>query len=178
MRHYRQPLVAAIIVCAFVMLWTQGFMTPARSRAASPCASPTGQVVSITVKNPDGTQLQIPNVPWVENCTVHLAMMNAQQINPHLLVDTSYFCPFGSFATSIDGFQESGDHFWALYVNGTFAQLGMDTQLLRPNDQVVWQVRTMAAVPEHLHASVQAKVARQRLARRIDAVLRQTSSQK
>lgn len=151
--------------------WLGDLAGPATSRAATPCTSPTGQTVSVLIKNPDGTQLLIPNVPWIENCNVHLAMLNAEQIDPHLAFSTSYFCPYGSFANSIDGFQESGAHFWALYVNGVFAQHGMDTQLLNPNDKVTWQVDTTTAIPSHRRESTQAKMIHGRLARRVDFVL-------
>ena len=172
LRRQATRILLAVLPIVLLVWWAHDITTPATIRAAAPCTSPTGQTVSVLVKNPDGTQLQIPNIPWVENCTVHLAMMNAQHLDPHLRFDTSYFCPYGSFVTSIDGFQESGNHFWALYVNGTFAQLGMDTQLLNPNDKVTWEVATTTAIPSTHRESTQAKMINGRLARRVDFVLR------
>jgi hypothetical protein len=46
---------------------------------------------------------------------------------------TSYL---GYFIVSIDQYVTSANNYWDLYVNGNPSQVGMDSYLVRPNDQV------------------------------------------
>lgn len=145
-----------------------GVALAAGGKKTAPCSSPTNETVSVVIENPDHTRLVVSDVPWIENCTVALAMLNARHQEPELTFDLSYFCPWGNYVTSINGFGEAGDHFWALYVNGTFAQHGMDTEVLKAGDTVTWKVDSASATAGN--KSHQAKMLEQRLRNRLDVV--------
>ena len=50
---------------------------------------------------------------------------------------------FGSFVTSIDGIEPDSAHFWAMYVNGQFSQVGASSYMTKATDTIKWQVDTV-----------------------------------
>ena len=47
---------------------------------------------------------------------------------------------FGDFVTSIDGIAPDSKHFWALYVNGQFSQVGASAYVTKASDNIKWEI--------------------------------------
>lgn len=45
----------------------------------------------------------------------------------------------GAFVTSINGTQNSGDHFWLFYVNGSLGTVGADQYTTKNGDKIEWR---------------------------------------
>jgi hypothetical protein len=144
-RFVARLLVVAGAVGVGVWVWSQ---SSAADDPPTPQVCSTGKTVAMVVANPNGTVLKVPNVPWVQNMNVHLAMRNAQSVNPKFTFAAAYYCPYGSYVTTINGFYEGGSNYWALFVNGSYAQYGIDTQLLNAGDTFSWVVESTTAVPK------------------------------
>ena len=115
----------ALLSCATV--WGQS----CNGCSTAGCAS-----VSLSVVYQGQTIYTNANVPWVNNMNVTTALYNAQSTQPSLLFISTQYCPYGSFVTSINGNAQQGSSYWALYVNGVFAQFGIDLQKVNPKDKI------------------------------------------
>ncbi len=47
---------------------------------------------------------------------------------------------FGDLVTSINGIAPDSTHFWAMYVNGQFSQVGASAYQTKSTDQIRWQI--------------------------------------
>ncbi len=47
---------------------------------------------------------------------------------------------FGDLVTGIDGVSPDANHFWAMYVNGEFSQVGASAYITKSSDQIKWQI--------------------------------------
>jgi len=47
---------------------------------------------------------------------------------------------FGDMVTSIDGIEPDANHFWAMYVNGQFSQVGASSYITKNSDTIKWQI--------------------------------------
>lgn len=54
-------------------------------------------------------------------------------------VDVQHFS-FGDLVTGIDGITPDAKHFWAMYVNGQFSQLGASAYATKSTDTIKWQI--------------------------------------
>lgn len=136
-RFAARLLVVAGVVGVGVWVWSQ---SSAADDPPAPQACSTGKTVSMTVVNPNGTKFSVPSIPWVQNMNVHLAMRNAHSVNSKFTFAAAYYCPYGAYVTTINGLYEGGSYYWALSVNGSYAQYGIDTQLLNAGDTFTWAV--------------------------------------
>ena len=55
----------------------------------------------------------------------------------HQVVATHY--SFGDMVTGIDGIAPDKDHFWAMYVNDQFSQVGASAYVTKSTDTIKWQ---------------------------------------
>ncbi len=51
---------------------------------------------------------------------------------------------FGDLVTSVDGMAPDMTHFWAMYVNGQFSQVGASAYQTKSTDQIRWQIDAVA----------------------------------
>ena len=77
-------------------------------------------------------------IPWVAGMNVTVEMSNANSSGASLTYQSTQYCPYGSFVNTINGITAASGYYWALYVNGVFAQFGIDFQQLNANDNVVF----------------------------------------
>ena len=56
----------------------------------------------------------------------------------HRLEVKSY--SFGDLVTGIDGITPDDKHFWAMYVNGQFSQVGASQYMTKSGDAIKWQI--------------------------------------
>ncbi len=54
-------------------------------------------------------------------------------------VDVKHYS-FGDLVTGIDGITPDSSHFWAMYVNGQFSQVGASAYQTKSTDSVKWEV--------------------------------------
>ena len=54
-------------------------------------------------------------------------------------VDAKHYS-FGDLVTGIDGMTPDSKHFWAIYVNGQFSQVGASTYMTKPTDTIKWEI--------------------------------------
>ncbi len=54
-------------------------------------------------------------------------------------VDVKSFS-FGEMVETIDGVKPDDKHFWAMYVNGAFSQVGADQYVTKNSDIIKWQI--------------------------------------
>ena len=54
-------------------------------------------------------------------------------------VDAKHYS-FGDLVTGIDGITPDSKHFWALYVNGQFSQVGASAYVTKAADSIKWQI--------------------------------------
>ena len=47
---------------------------------------------------------------------------------------------FGDLVTSIDGLAPDSKHFWAMYVNDSFSQVGASAYMTKSSDTIKWEV--------------------------------------
>jgi hypothetical protein len=47
---------------------------------------------------------------------------------------------FGDLVTGIDGVMPDANHFWAMYVNGEFSQVGASQYITKSPDTIKWQI--------------------------------------
>ncbi|OGM32406.1 hypothetical protein A2803_01950 [Candidatus Woesebacteria bacterium RIFCSPHIGHO2_01_FULL_44_21] len=47
---------------------------------------------------------------------------------------------FGDLVMSIDGVTPDSQHFWAMYVNGQFSQVGASAYVTKNSDMIKWQI--------------------------------------
>lgn len=47
---------------------------------------------------------------------------------------------FGDLVTGIDGISPDSNHFWAMYVNGQFSQVGAGQYVTKNSDLIKWQI--------------------------------------
>ncbi|HEX9503279.1 MAG TPA: DUF4430 domain-containing protein [Patescibacteria group bacterium] len=47
---------------------------------------------------------------------------------------------FGDMVTGIDGITPDAKHFWAMYVNGKFSQVGASQYMTKLEDSIKWQI--------------------------------------
>jgi len=97
------------------------------------------QTVSITVLL-DGQEIyNIPNVEWIENETVSLAMKNAKCANSTFTFETNTSCPYGDLVTTIGGLYPGYRKYWQLLINDQLSQKGIDTAIVMPDDKIKWK---------------------------------------
>ena len=129
-------------------------------------ASPGGAVVqtgtvTVTAYFPGGGSITVPNIPAAPgNCktNVRLAMLNANYLNSKFTSQTSYYYPYGDYVTEINGYYGSGTSYWSLYINGTPAKCGINTQTLNAGDNVAWYLISSKDAEKHDPESFQARV--------------------
>jgi hypothetical protein len=100
LKMFRLSLRNALFAFLTVGVCTAFWLGKPVSITADPqlsCVSPDGKTISMIINNPDGTQMKVGNVPWLTNMNVHLAMLNAQHIEPKFSFATSYYCPYGAY---------------------------------------------------------------------------------
>jgi hypothetical protein len=51
---------------------------------------------------------------------------------------------FGDLVTGIDGITPDASHFWAMYVNGQFAQVGASSLITKNSDTIKWEIDAVA----------------------------------
>lgn len=61
-------------------------------------------------------------------------------LKTHYNVQTQSFGDMGDFVKSIDGVEPDSKHFWALYVNGSMAQVGADQYITKSSDNIEWKL--------------------------------------
>jgi hypothetical protein len=54
-------------------------------------------------------------------------------------VDAQHYS-FGDLVTGIDGIAPDPNHFWAMYVNGEFSQVGASAYVTKNSDTIRWQI--------------------------------------
>ncbi|MEJ0021525.1 MAG: DUF4430 domain-containing protein [Candidatus Doudnabacteria bacterium] len=54
-------------------------------------------------------------------------------------VDAKHYS-FGDLVTGIDGITPDAQHFWAMYVNGSFSQLGASAYITKSTDNIKWEI--------------------------------------
>ncbi len=54
-------------------------------------------------------------------------------------VDAKHYS-FGDMVTAIDGLAADANHFWAMYVNGEFSQVGASSYMTKSSDVIKWQL--------------------------------------
>jgi|GEM_PF-1944977 hypothetical protein len=47
---------------------------------------------------------------------------------------------FGDLVTGIDGVSPDPSHFWAMYVNGNFSQVGASSYITKSTDTIKWEI--------------------------------------
>ncbi len=57
-------------------------------------------------------------------------------------VDVKHYS-FGDLVTGIDGITPDAQHFWAMYVNGQFSQVGASAYATKSSDTIKWQIDTV-----------------------------------
>ena len=50
---------------------------------------------------------------------------------------------FGDMVTGINGYSPDSKHFWAMYVNGQFSQLGASAYITKSSDTIRWEIDTV-----------------------------------
>jgi hypothetical protein len=91
---------------------------------------------------------QNTNVPWINNMNVTVALYNANSSQPGISFQATQYCPYGSFITAINGLS-GNNYYWALYINGRFAQYGIDLQSVKAGDQIKFVYTPMRDYEEH-----------------------------
>jgi hypothetical protein len=54
-------------------------------------------------------------------------------------VDVKHYS-FGDMVTGIDGVTPDSNHFWAMYVNGQFSQVGASSYITKNSDTIKWEI--------------------------------------
>lgn len=60
-------------------------------------------------------------------------------LNASHRVDSKHYS-FGDMVTGIDGVSPDANHFWAMYVNDQFSQVGASAYVTKSTDTIKWQV--------------------------------------
>lgn len=154
--------IAALGVCAVLGLPSAPQKALARTTPVvlQDTRDQASSTITVTAYFPDGTNISVGGVPASTTCksNVRLAMLNANYLNSKFTFQTSYYYPYGDYVTEINGWYGSGNKYWALYVNGSSASCGIDTQTLNPGDQVAWYLISSTDSEKHDEDSFQAKV--------------------
>ncbi len=105
------------------------------------CSSVT---VSYTI---NGVVTSCKDIPWVQGMNVRVAMISMNSVCGWSYISTPS-CPYGGYVTSVNGKQAGSGSYWALFINGSYASLGLDFQQLSAGDVVNW-VLTPYNVPNN-----------------------------
>ncbi len=54
---------------------------------------------------------------------------------------------FGVFVTSIGGVESDSEHYWALYVNGEYANKAIDKYILNEDTAITWKLEKISESP-------------------------------
>jgi len=140
-----------LMLIASMPTWAQ---TPCQTCSTQSCSS-----VSLSVVYQGSTIYTNASIPWMQNMNVTVALYNAQssQPVPALTFQTTQYCPFGSFISGINGNLQQGGNYWAMYINGAYANFGIDYQQLNAGDKIsfVYTQYTTSQVSETLKKSHQ-----------------------
>lgn len=68
-----------------------------------------------------------------------MSVVRAGFLKANHQVDATHYS-FGDLVTGIDGLKPDSKHFWALYVNGQFSQVGASAYVTKSTDQIKWEV--------------------------------------
>lgn len=120
----------------------------------SNCQSWTCQTVSLTIQVPNQPPVVMSNVPYIKGMNVRLAMYNAA-----VSFESTNYCPYGGFVTTINGYTPTGNDYWSLSINGKTSDTGMDTTVLNPKDQITWSIQTFSGA-EVVAAAANTKAAK------------------
>ena len=116
--------------------------------SCSNCSTSNCSSVSMTFTY-NGISKSYPDIPWVSGMNVRVAILSANQQNP-FSYSTANYCPFGGYLVSYNGYYSDSNSYWALYINGSFAQYGMDFQQLKAGDRVQWVLTRISSSEKNL----------------------------
>ena len=95
-----------------------------------------------SVGTPTGTSAQVPsNVISYKGQDGKNALELLQATHR---VDVKHYS-FGDLVTGIDGITPDAQHFWAMYVNGQFSQVGASAYATKSSDTIKWQIDTVTS---------------------------------
>ncbi len=128
-----------ILILTIVLNFTGSAKASAQNCGS--CSAWSGSTVSMTIHNPNGTQTQINNIPFLSGMNVAVAMLNASCVDPSFTFKAQSYCPYGQYVTSVNGWYESSNYYWSLSVNGTVSSTGIDFTVLKAGDSISWSVQ-------------------------------------
>ena len=98
-----------------------------------------------TVATNDQNQQAAQQVPTQVVTYPGEAGKNALELlKAHHQVEAKHY-DFGDLVTGIDGISPDPTHFWAMYVNDQFSQVGASAYVTKPTDTVKWQIDAVDA---------------------------------
>jgi len=134
-------LKTSLILILFLLISTT--VSIAQTSCTS-CSTNNCSSVSMTFSY-NGITRSYPNIPWISGMNVRVAILSANQQSPFSYTTTNY-CPYGGYLVSYNGYYSGSSSYWALYINGRFANYGMDFQQLKAGDQVQWVLTNYSTI--------------------------------
>jgi Domain of unknown function (DUF4430) len=133
-------ILAAFLLIMFITgtpVYAKYAGTVASKESHGQCSSVQDKV-SLTVQMPKGGPLKL-SAPWTKNATVSLAMHNLEY-QKFLKFSTKFSCPYGSLVTQINDVSPAKGQYWALLINNSLSNFGIDSATLQKNDSILWKI--------------------------------------
>jgi hypothetical protein len=129
-------IVTIIGVVGIIYAFTQQPAIPAApiEMAQTKVADPAPQTFHLPPQQAPATTIEYPGVDG----QTALALLEANH-----QVESKHY-DFGDLVSSIDGIAPGAGHFWALYVNGNFSQVGASDYITKSTDVIRWQIDAVA----------------------------------
>ncbi|SFD99060.1 protein of unknown function [Chitinophaga sp. CF118] len=143
----RIKIIALCILCSLLVLSSQSFAQdkhPAPVSCTS-CSTTNCASVSFTATCQGTVIYSNPKIPWVKGMNVTVALSSANSSVP-LTIQTTQFCPYGSFVTGINNHSAPTGYYWGLYINGKFADYGIDFQKVNAKDKITFVCTSLTAL--------------------------------
>jgi hypothetical protein len=125
-----------VVLCAFCIVLLVPFASFSQVSCTN-CTTNNCASVSFSATFQGSVIYTNTSIPWVRGMNVTVAMSNASSSNP-LTVQTTQYCPYGSFVTAINGRVAPANSYWTLYINGQMASWGMDYQQVNAGDRITF----------------------------------------
>jgi hypothetical protein len=140
-KFFQATITGCLIVCLSFFVFSDISLAGTTSSQSPSCGEAQG-TVSFTVdfsSGSDQTNIEIDDAPWTKNSTVSLVMDNLEYLGK-IEFETDFSCPYGDLVTSINSVLPGTNQYWALFINGSLSDYGIDSAILDNGDAIEWQI--------------------------------------
>lgn len=130
---FAKILIAALIFFAASVLAIFGWSLVKQPTSVSP-PMPTSTAPAVNIEQ--HTETSQEQVVATMLYTATEAQTARELLDTKVGVEYQDFGEAGSFILSVDGLASDNEHYWAVYVNNEYAEVGVDQLQLQPGDQL------------------------------------------